>query len=155
MTTRALNDPALRVAATIADDFEGLSLVPYWDPVGYVTIGFGRLLSRKPYEDLSKWAPLESQEVAFEMLHEDMAQALMSVWRLIKVPLNDNQEAALADFTFNCGSGNLQTSTLRRVINRGAFDETPQQFMRWVYARGRKLNGLIRRRTAEAELFMA
>ena len=28
MTTRALNDPALRVAATIADDFEGLSLVP-------------------------------------------------------------------------------------------------------------------------------
>ena len=89
------------------------------------------------------------------MLHEDMAQALMSVWRLIKVPLNDNQEAALADFTFNCGSGNLQTSTLRRVINRGAFDETPQQFMRWVYARGRKLNGLIRRRTAEAELFMA
>ena len=76
---------------------------PYHDPVGYPTIGYGRLLSRKPYEDLARWEPLASQEIAFEMLHEDMARALMSVWRLIKVPLNDNQEAALADFTFNWG----------------------------------------------------
>ena len=151
----AATDPALRVAAHLADDFEGLSLVPYHDPVGYPTIGYGRLLSREPWADLSQWAPLESREQAFEWLREDMIRALNSVWRLIRVPLNDNQEAALADFAFNCGGGNLQASTLRRVVNRGDFDEAPAQFRRWVYARGRKLRGLVRRRRAEADLFMS
>ena len=151
----AATDPALRIAASIADDFEGLRLEAYHDVVGYPTIGYGRLLSREPWADLALWAPLESREQAFEMLRVDMTRALNSVWRLILLPLNDHQEAALADFAFNCGGGNLQASTLRRVVNRGEFDEAPRQFRRWVFARGRKLRGLVRRREAEAALFMA
>ena len=55
MNERALDDPALRIAATVADDFEGLSLTPYHDPVGYPTLGYGHLLSRVPWAPLEQW----------------------------------------------------------------------------------------------------
>ena len=155
MNERALEDPALRIAATVADDFEGLSLTPYWCPGGFPTIGYGHLLSRQVGAPLEQWQPLSSEEEAHILLQKDMVKALLSVWRLIKIPLNDNQEAAVADFAFNCGAGNLQASTLRKVINRGDFDEVPFQLDRWVYAGGRKLRGLVRRRRMEGELFMA
>ena len=144
---------SLELAANMAKEYEGLSLEPYYDPIYLPTIGFGHLLSRTAKEDLSKFPPLESEQEAFEILMADMTYAMMSVRRLIKVELSSEQEAALCDFAFNCGSGNLQVSTLRRVINRGEFDEAPKQFRRWVYARGIKLKGLIRRREAEVELW--
>lgn len=144
----------LELAAEIAtsswaDSFEP---EPYHDPVGYPTIGYGHLLSRVVGEDLSKY-PSITQDEGLELLKSDMNRSLLSVLRLIEYPLSDNQYAALVDFTFNCGSGNLQISTLRRVINRGELCEAPRQLKRWVYARGVKLSGLVRRRSAEADMF--
>ena len=144
----------LELAARIARPFEGLSLRPYHDPVGFPTIGYGHLLSREQGADLSRWPALADEAEASTLLESDMTSALNSVRRLIAVPLAENQEAALVDFAFNCGSGNLQLSTLRRVINRGELDEAPKQFRRWVYARGRRLKGLVIRREAEIERFL-
>jgi len=144
---------SLELAAEIAKPFEGLRLVAYHDPVGYPTIGYGHLLSREPWADLSRWPDIDEDE-AERLLQADMATALASVRRLITVPISDAQEAALADFAFNCGSANLQASTLRRVINRGEFDAAPAQFMRWVYARSIKLPGLVRRRAAEVDMWL-
>lgn len=145
---------SLRIAADLATPFEGLSLAAYHDPVGYPTIGYGHLLSREPWADLSRWPDITESE-AHDLLERDMLKALASVRRLIVVPLTDNGEAALCDFAFNCGAGNLQASTLRRVINREEYDAAPHEFRRWVYARGRRLRGLVRRREAEAALWMA
>ncbi len=142
----------LAIAADIAKPFEGLRLDPYHDPVGYPTIGYGHLLSRKPWANLGQWKSI-SEDEAEHLLQQDMSRAQLAVSRLIDVELNENQEAALIDFTFNCGGGNLQASTLRRVINRGEFNEAPKQFRQWVYARGAKLPGLVRRRNAEAEVW--
>jgi len=69
------------------------------------------------------------------------------------VPLTDGQFDALVSFTYNLGSGALQRSTLRRVINRKNHQNVPAQLMRWVWAGGRKLRGLVRRREAEARLY--
>lgn len=143
---------SLDLAAEIAKPFEGLRLDAYHDPVGYPTIGYGHLLSRTPWADLSQWGPIDEHE-AETLLQQDMGTALSAVRRLISVSLTDEQEAALIDFAFNCGSGNLQASTLRRVINRGEFDQAPAQFMRWVYARKVKLPGLVRRRRAEVDMW--
>ena len=67
--------------------------------------------------------------------------------------LSDGQFDTLVSFTYNLGGGALQRSTLCRKINREEHDEVPEQFMRWVWAGGRKLKGLIRRRNEEACLY--
>lgn len=57
---------------------------------------------------------------------------------------------ALVSFTFDLGAGALQRSTLRRKINSGEHDEVPAELMKWVWAAGKRLPGLIRRRRSES-----
>jgi lysozyme len=71
------------------------------------------------------------------------------------VPLTDGQFDALVSFTLNLGGGALQRSTLRRKVNREEHGAVPAEFMKWVWACGRKLKGLARRREAEAALYLA
>ena len=145
---------SLSLAAEIAKPFEGLRLSAYHDPVGYPTIGYGHLLGRAPWDDLARWPDITDLE-AEELLEKDMSRAARSVERLIQVFLEPEQEAALIDFAFNCGAGNLQASTLRRVINREEYEEAPAQFRRWVYARDQRLPGLVLRREAETEIWLS
>lgn len=125
---------------------------PYFDPVGFPTIGYGHLLSREPWSSLDRWPAIAETE-ADALLEGDMARAAWAVLRLINVPLAEGQFAALIDFTFNVGAGNLQLSTLRRVVNREDYQAAPNQFRRWVFARGVKLPGLVRRRDEEIALW--
>lgn len=80
-----------------------------------------------------------------------------AVLRLISAPLTDGQFDALVSFTFNLGAGALQRSTLRRKVKRGEHENVPVELMKWVWAGGRKLPGLVRTRQAEglsyAEIF--
>ena len=128
--------------------FEGFSRTVYFCPAGYPTIGYGHVV--KPHEDFS--AGIDEAQ-AEELLRQDAAIAEQAVLRLINVPLTDCQFDALVSFTYNLGGGALQRSTLRRKINREEHTDVPGQFMRWVWAGGRKLKGLIRRREAEADLY--
>ena len=59
---------------------------------------------------------------------------------------------ALVDFAYNLGLGRLQTSTLRRCVNRGDWDGAREQLGRWVRGGGRVLPGLVARRAAETAL---
>jgi len=127
--------------------FEGFSSTVYICPAGYPTIGYGHLV-----RDHEKFEAI-SQEDAEALLRIDVESAERAVLRLIKVPLTDGQFDALVSFTFNLGSGALQCSTLRRKVNRQAHSEVPTQLVRWVWAGGRRLNGLIRRRAVEAKLY--
>lgn len=127
---------------------------PYYDPVGYPTQGYGRLLSTVKWEPLSKY-PAVSKQQAWVELEEDMAVAMRAVARLCPVPLSAEQTAALADFTFNAGGGRLQASTLRKRVLARDWKGAEREFGKWVYAGGRKLAGLIRRRSAEAALWRA
>lgn len=69
------------------------------------------------------------------------------------MPLTDNQFDALVSFTFNLGAGALQRSTLRRKLNRGDYYSIPSELKKWVWAGGKKLKGLIKRREEESNLF--
>lgn len=124
----------------------------YHDPVGFPTQGYGRLLSRVKWEDLSKYPPI-SVEQAKADLQVDIRRAARSAHRLIKVSLEPKQWAAIYDFCFNCGAGNLQGSVLLARINREEFDGVPEQLMRFVYASSVKLKGLVRRRAAEVRMW--
>lgn len=140
-------------ATPMAIRHEGLRLNPYHDPVGFPTIGYGHLLSREVGADLSKW-PSISKEEAIDLLCSDLMKAAKAVLRLVPVPLTIEQQAALADFAFNLGAGNLQASTLRQMILRGDLEGAAGQFCRWVHARGVRLPGLVKRRADERKMFI-
>jgi len=128
--------------------FEGFSAVPYLCPAGYLTVGYGHVVKNP---DAFR-QPITEDE-ATEILNVDVETAERAVLRLITVPLTDGQFDALVSFTFNLGAGALQRSTLRRKVNREDHEDAADEFLRWVWAGGRKLNGLIRRRQAEAALY--
>lgn len=124
----------------------------YHDPVGFPTQGWGSLLSRHAWEDLSKY-PAWTREEADARFRRDLSKFEDAVRRLCPVALHPYQFGALVSFTYNLGPGNLQISTLRKKVNRGEFHACPYEFTRWTRAGGVKLAGLVRRRDAEAELF--
>lgn len=142
------------VAADIARRFEGKSLTPYICPAGVWTIGYGATRDLNGRRVTASTPPITDQE-AEELLARDLAEAARAVDRLIAVPLSPDEKAALTDFVFNLGAGSLKASTLRRWLNDGEYDEVPAQLMRWVFAGGRKLVGLVRRRSAECEVWNA
>lgn len=130
--------------------FEGFEPEIYLDAAGLPTIGYGHLL--RPGE-AEMFAGGISEAAGEALLIKDVAIAERAVLRLIKVPLTDGQFDALVSFTFNLGNGALQRSTLRRKVNREEHDEVPAEFIRWVWAGGRKLRGLVRRREVEAKTY--
>ena len=69
------------------------------------------------------------------------------------ISLSDGQFDALVSFAYNLGAGALQRSTLRRKVNRENHREVPAEFMRWIWAGGRKLKGLVKRRATEAQFY--
>lgn len=127
--------------------FEGFSPVVYLDVAGQATIGYGHLL--REGEVLERISQAEAED----LLRQDVAVAERAVMKLIRAPLMDGQFAALVSFTFNLGSGALQRSTLRQKVNREEHEDVPAELMRWVWAGGRRIEGLKRRRKAEADLY--
>ena len=112
-----------------------------------LTIGYGRVIH--PGEHVDEL----TEPQASALLAADLTEAERSVLRYVDVPLTDGQFDALVSFTFNLGGGALQRSTLRRKVNREEHADVPAEFMKWVWAGGKKLKGLIRRRSAESLLY--
>lgn len=86
-------------------------------------------------------------------MQEDLNAYERAVSRLVKVPLNDNEFAALVSFVFNVGVGNFEKSDLLRLLNRGWYEQVPVQLNRWNKCNGHVLGGLARRRAAEGALW--
>ena len=128
--------------------FEGLRLEAYLCPAGVWTIGYGHTKGVKKGMKITK-------EKADELLMEDLQEFQKGVEKLTsKVELTDNQFSALVSFAFNLGLGNLENSTLLKKVNRNPNDETIRnEFMKWIYAGGKPLEGLKRRRKYEADLY--
>ncbi len=130
--------------------FEGLRLDKYQDAIGKWTIGYGHLIL--PTESFTR--PLTNQE-AEDLLRADLGMTERGIRRLVTVDLNQNQFDGLVAFAFNVGLGNLQNSTLLRLLNQGSYDIAGDQFLRWNRAGGNVLAGLTRRREAERSLFLS
>lgn len=144
-----------------------VNLDAYLDPVGIWTIGWGHAIT---YQGVLLRGPQNKGiaralypggitiEQAEMLLRGELVNFARDVLRLAKVPLDDGQFAALVSFAFNCGSGNLGSSTLLRKLNQGDYAGAADQFLRWNKARRNgalvELPGLTRRRRAERALFL-
>jgi lysozyme len=132
---------------TLVRQFEGCKLQAYLDSAGVPTIGVGHTRNVKLGERCS-------QEQADLWLTQDLEDAAAGVASLVKVPLTQGQFDALTSFTYNLGIRRLAESTLLALLNKCDYHGAAAQFARWVRSDGQVLDGLVRRRAAEAKLFM-
>jgi lysozyme len=126
--------------------FEGCELTAYKCAAGVWTIGYGHI--KDVYEGQTI-----TQSEAESMLQHEMEEYEGYINSLVMVPLNQNQFDALVSWVFNLGAGNLRASTLLKVVNLSDMNGVPAQIKRWNKAGGKVLEGLIRRREAEALLW--
>jgi len=126
--------------------FEGCRLEAYLCSANVPTIAWGR--TKNVY-----LGDTCTQEQANEWLKEEMPEYEGYINDNVEVELNQNQFDAMVCWVYNLGAGNLRSSTLLKVLNNGEYDEVPSQIKRWNKAGGRVLEGLIRRRDAEAAMF--
>lgn len=136
---------ALAIAVPLVGYYEGRNLAAYLDPVGIPTICYGSTAGVK----------LGQTRTAVEcdaLLAAELGKAIASVDRLAHQPQPDTRRAALASFVYNVGAGAFERSTLLRKLNAGDVPGACAELSRWVYAKGRQLAGLVKRRAAERRL---
>jgi lysozyme len=146
--------------------FEGFRTFPYLCSAGLHTIGYGHVL----YPDQARLKTPERASYALKpehnrvwdadeidsLLEADLLRFSTGVLRLCPAAA-DNQchLDAMVSFSYNCGLGSLQSSTLRQRYNRGDYDGAADEFLKWNKAGGKILAGLTRRRAAERALFLS
>lgn len=133
-------------AVSLITQFEGLRLNAYKDSAGVWTIGYGHTRNVTAGQVIT-------HEEALTLLNEDLAEVEKAIHRRVKVTLEQYQFDALASFIFNLGETHFAHSTLLRKLNQHDMEGAAKEFDRWVYARRKKLAGLVRRRAAERRLF--
>ena len=126
---------------------EGLRLEAYLCPAGVPTIGWGHTKGVKMGQHIT----LAEAE---DLLVEDIAP----IERLLNgMGINFRQEQfdALVSWIFNLGSGAFRGSTMhKRIVEDARDEEITDQMVQWVKASGRPMPGLLKRRVAEANLFI-
>lgn len=129
--------------------FEGFSAKPYRCPAGKLTIGYGHVLHADEV-----YAPEGvTEEQAHALLEKDVRIFSMSVNEMLKVPLPQASFDAVVSLAYNIGAYAIKKSTLIELINQNSLGSAAKEFDRWVYAGGKILPGLKRRRQAERQLF--
>ena len=126
--------------------FEGCELNSYQCSANVWTIGYGHT---KEVEENNSC----SLEEAEEILVADLEEFEEWVEKLVTVEMAQNEFDALVAWTFNLGPTNLRTSTLLERLNDRKFEDVPFEMKRWNRAGWVVVDGLVRRREAEALLF--
>ena len=134
-------------------EFEGFSNIPYKCSANIPTIGYGNTF----YPDGKRVSMLDKQitkEYADEIFKNVVDNFAFKVSKLIKSKVTQNQFNALVSFAYNVGIGNLEKSTLLKLVNINPNDAMiAKQFLRWNKAKGKELKGLTNRRIKESALY--
>ena len=136
-----------RLGLRLIKDFEGLRLAAYKCPAGVWTIGYGHTKGVKQ-------GMVIDQTRADDFLVEDIAPIERHLNGLC-INFRQEQFDALTSWIFNLGAGNFRSSTLFKKIGNDAPDEEiAAEIIRWTKAGGIPLAGLMKRRVAEANMFV-
>ena len=148
-TTSKPSGPPTGVSdVSLIKEFEGLYLEAYLCPANKWTIGYGHTKTVRPGMKIT-------ERGAEELLRQDLAWCEDAVRENVKVPLTQNQFDALVSFVFNVGEGAFKKSTLLKKLNAGDYEGAANELLRWTRGGGKVLKGLVRRREAERQLFLA
>ena len=152
----------LNHALALIKSFEHCSLVPYREPNGTWSIGYGHNI-----EPQEKFGTITRAE-AVSILEGDIERYANAVDSVIRVPITAEIFTALVDFTYNEGIGHFITSTLIEKLNAGDYAGAARELVYqnadgtlhgWIFAtvKGVKviMPGLVERRRIEQELFLS
>lgn len=135
--------------------FEGFYSNSYLCPAGVWTIGYGTTIYPNG-KRVKKGDKAITRDQAVEYLKHDLLGAERDVDGLTVDSINQNQFDSLVSFVYNCGKGNFASSTLLKKVNKNPNDKAiAKEFDKWIYGNGKKLNGLIKRRKKESELYFS
>jgi len=144
---------------------EGTRQRPYRCPARLWTIGIGHVMypeqGRLKLEERDGFAlrpeddRLWSMEEVNGILASDLQRFERGVESLVPVSLTQGQFDGLCSFSFNCGLGTLQRSTLRQKVLRGDMEGAAEEFLKYCMAGGKPLKGLQNRRKDERVLFLS
>jgi lysozyme len=127
--------------------FEDFRPKPYDDGGGVITIGYGHTRSAVMPASVT-------EEEALALLKQDVEYFENVVNNEVRVPVNENQYAALVSLVFNVGEGSFRNSRLLKKLNNANYDAALAEFSRgWDTINGKPAKGLVRRRAAEHQLF--
>lgn len=133
---------------------EDCSLTAYKCPAGVWTIGYGHTgtVNSKPIDKNT----VISELMAETLLAIDLEEVEYSLNKNLipKCELTQNEFDALISFVFNIGVFAFLQSSMFKLLVRGKKKYAAEQFDRWIYAKGKKLAGLIKRRAEEKSLFL-
>jgi lysozyme len=132
--------------------FEELRLKAYLCPAGVVTIGYGHT---NQDGETFRLGQVITEEEAEQLLAKDLRRFENAVNSLVRVELSQNQFDAIVSFTFNLGGTTLRKSSVLRLLNENKMTEAANFLLRYKYADGKILRGLVRRRKAERDLFLS
>ena len=142
-----------KVGIDLITKFEGLKLKPYLCSAKVPTIGFGSTR----YENGVKVKlsdPEITKERAIQLFANTLTQYEEAVDDYTTDKVNQNQFNALVSFCYNVGANALKNSTLLKIVNTNVNSEQiKEQFLKWVKANGKTIQGLVNRRNAESELY--
>ena len=132
--------------------FEGFRGLAYRCPSGVWTIGYGHTSQAGP----PAVAPgmLMSEPTAEKILRSDVEAFAQGVTAELRRDIDDAQFSALVSFAYNVGLGACRSSSVLKAVNAGDFEAVPRRLGLWVKGGGKVLPGLVKRRAAEAALFM-
>lgn len=139
--TYTTEDSLLALSLHILRDVEGLRLQPYYCPGGVRTIGYGHTRTARNYKEITV-------QTAENLLLDDFCKALSHVQRMSD-QLAVEQSYSVALLVFNVGAYKLKGTNTLRYIQSG----TKPKFYLWVYAKGKKLRGLEKRRAIESQFW--
>lgn len=137
---------AIALATPVIVYYEGTRLEVYRDPIGILTACTGHT-----GYDVKAGHTYTHQECA-DILIRDLDKHDAGLTGCIKAPLEPNVHAAMLSFTFNVGVSKFCNSKIAKKLNEGDIMGACAELSRWVYAGGKKLLGLERRRATERAL---
>ena len=127
-------------------EFEGFRSEAYLDSAGVPTIGYGHTKDVRMGDRITEYC-------AKEYLLQDIYETEEAI-NCLEIARTEGQLDALVSLAYNIGIEAFVRSTLLKVIRTGGSKaQITREFKRWVYAGGRPLRGLEKRREWEARRF--
>jgi GH24 family phage-related lysozyme (muramidase) len=134
--------------------FEGFSATPYQDEVGVWTLGYG--MTGNEIEGIESVTESEATQMLKDWINKKYAPVIKTDLDSKNITLTQNEFDALVSFAYNVGTAGVLGSTLYKNVVAGVKDSATitANFRAWSYAGGKLYQGLYRRRTDEANIFL-